>query len=64
MDESIFKNYKEKQRYYEEKYKNRGQVIHVSKMIGKNGKVIQQGETYHSEKGEVRAMKRRAKQEH
>ena len=64
MDEPIFKNYKEKQRYYEEKYKNRGKVIHVSKMIGKNGKVIQQGETYHSEKGEVRAMKRRAKQEH
>ena len=64
MDEPIFKNYKEKQRYYEEKYKNSGQVIHVSKMIGKNGKVIQQGETYHSEKGEVRAMKRRAKQEH
>ena len=64
MDEPIFKNYKEKQRYYEEKYKNRGQVIHVSKMIGKNGKVIQQGETYHSEKGEVRAMKRRVKQEH
>lgn len=64
MDEPIFKNYKEKQRYYEEKYKNRGQVIHVSKMIGKNGKVIQKGETYHSEKGEIRAMKRRAKQEH
>ena len=64
MDEPIFKNYKEKQRYYEEKYKNRGQVIHVSKMIGENGKVIRKGETYHSEKGEVRAMKRRAKQEH
>lgn len=45
-NEPTFKNYKEKQRYYEERYKNRGKTIHLSKMIDANGKVIQQGSTF------------------
>lgn len=61
MEEPIFKNYKEKQAYYREKYENRGTVIHVSKMIGKNGKVLQQGSTYTSDKGDIRRIKRQAK---
>lgn len=44
--EPVFKDYKEKQRYYEERYKNRGKTIHVSIMYGKNGKAIQSGNTY------------------
>lgn len=46
QEEPVFKNYKEKQNYYKEKYKNRGKVIHVSKIIGKDGKVLQEGQTY------------------
>lgn len=45
-EEPVFKNYKEKQNYYREKYKNRGKTIHVSIMYGKDGKVIQSGSTY------------------
>lgn len=63
MDEPIFKNYKEKQAYYREKYKNRGSIVHISKVIDRYGKVKQPGKTYYSEKGEARAIKRRAKEE-
>ena len=42
-NEPTFSNYKEKQNYYREKYKNRGTTIWVSKMIGKDGKVVQAG---------------------
>lgn len=63
MDEPIFKNYKEKQAYYREKYKNRGHVVHISKIIDSHGNIKQVGKTYHSEKGEIRAMKRKAKEE-
>lgn len=61
MEEPIFKNYKEKQAYYKEKYENRGNVIHISKMISKDGKVLLQGSTYTSDKGDIRRMKRQAK---
>lgn len=47
--EPVFNNYKERQNYYKEKYKNRGRVIHVSKMINRDGKVIQSGKTYTKE---------------
>lgn len=50
MEQQAFKNYKEKQAYYREKYINRGKVLHTSKMIDKNGKVIKQGETYYKDK--------------
>lgn len=63
MDEPIFKNYKEKQAYYREKYKNRGTIIHISKIIDRYGKVKQPGKTYYGDKGEDRAIKRRAKEE-
>lgn len=63
MDEPIFKNYKEKQAYYREKYKNRGNIVHISKVMDGYGKVKQPGKTYYSEKGELRAIKRRAKEE-
>ena len=52
-NEPVFKNYKEKQRYYDEKYKNLGKTIWVSKIIGRNGKVIQPGRTYETDKGRV-----------
>lgn len=45
-EEPIFKNYKEHQNYYKEKYKNRGKVIHTSIMYDKDGNVIQPGKTY------------------
>lgn len=47
--EPEFRNYKERQNYYKEKYKNRGKVIHVSKIINRDGKVIQFGKTYTKE---------------
>ena len=31
---------------HKEKYKNRGQVVWVSKRIGRDGKVLQEGRTY------------------
>lgn len=60
MEEKEFKNYKEKQNYYRELYKNRGKVIHISKIIDKTGKVLQNGSTYESNKGDIRAAKRKA----
>lgn len=63
MEEPVFKNYKEKQRYYDEKYRNLGKSIHISKILGREGKVLQLGTTYYSEKGEIRAIKRIAKRD-
>ena len=45
-EEPIFKNYKERQNYYKEKYKNRGKVIHTSIIYNKDGNIIQPGKTY------------------
>ena len=53
-DEPKFENYKQKQNYYKEKYKNMGKTIWVSKRIGRNGKIIQDGKTY--EKPEERVV--------
>lgn len=50
-EELQFKDYKEKQAYYKEKYKNRGETIWVSKIIGRDGKVAQQGRTYQPNAG-------------
>ena len=44
-DEPQFKDYKERQAYYREKYRNRGRTIFVSKMVGRDGKIIQSGRT-------------------
>ena len=63
MEEPIFNNYKEKQNYYKEMYKNRGKAIHLSKMIGRDDKVLQQGSTYHSDKGDIRRIKRQARKD-
>ena len=63
MEEPVFKNYKEKQRYYDEKYRNLGRSIHISKILGHEGKVLQSGVTYHSEKGETRRIKRQARKD-
>ena len=52
-DEPIFENYKQKQRYYEEKWKNRGRTVWVSKKIGRDGKVLQEGRTYEKTKERV-----------
>ena len=45
-DEPTFKNYKEKQNYYREKYKNRGKTVWLSKVIDRTGKITQSGRTY------------------
>lgn len=50
-EELQFKDYKEKQAYYKEKYKNRGETIWVSKIIGRDGKIAQQGRTYQPNAG-------------
>ena len=50
-NEPVFDNYKQKQNYYREKYKNRGETVWVSKMIGKDGKVLQPGRTYEKDNG-------------
>lgn len=63
MEEPVFKNYKEKQRYYDEKYRNLGKSIHISKILGHEGKVLQLGATYYSEKGETRRIKRQARKD-
>ena len=55
MSEPVFKTYKEKQNYYKERYKNRGETLHVSKVITRNGKVIQAGDTY-EKKGVFRKL--------
>ena len=52
-NEPVFKNYKEEQNYYREKYKNLGKTIWVSKRIDRKGKVIQPGRTYENDKGRV-----------
>ena len=44
-------------------YKNRGKTIHLSKMIGRDGKALQQGSTYHSDKGDIRRIKRQARED-
>lgn len=51
--EPVFNNYKEKQNYYREKYKNRGTTVWVSKRIDRNGKVVQPGKTYENDEGRV-----------
>jgi hypothetical protein len=48
-EEPVFKDYKERQRYWKDRYENRGKVIHISKMYDHNGKVIQSGNTYTKE---------------
>lgn len=63
MQEPEFKNYKEKQAYYRDKYENRGSIVHISKIIGRDGKVLQTGKSYTSDKGGIRQLKRRARQE-
>lgn len=55
MNEPVFKNYKEEQNYYRERYKNRGKTLHVSKMVDHNGKIIQPGNTY-EKKGVFRKL--------
>lgn len=52
-NEPVFENYKQKQRYYDEKYKNRGKTVWVSKRLGRDGKVLQPGKTYEVDKGRV-----------
>lgn len=53
--EPVFKNYKEEQNYYREKYNNRGKTKWVSKIVGKDGKVLQPGNTY-EKKGVFRKL--------
>ena len=55
-DEPIFENYKQKQRYYDEKYKNRGDIFFAqrgSSELFANGKVgtikRKKGRTYRKE---------------
>lgn len=55
MNEPVFKNYKEEQNYYKERYKNRGKTLHVSKIINRDGKIIQAGDTY-EKKGVFRKL--------
>ena len=52
-DEPKFENWKQRQNYYKEKYKNRGKTVWVSKRIGRDGKVIQPGKTYEKPKERV-----------
>lgn len=47
-NEPKFENYKQKQNYYKEKYKNRGRVIWRSeKAFNKDGSVATPGKTYY-----------------
>lgn len=55
MDKPVFKNYKEEQNYYKERYENRGKTLHVSKIINRDGKTIQVGDTY-EKKGVFRKL--------
>ena len=50
-DTPNFKNYKEKQRYYDEKYKNRGETIWVSVKYDSQGRRIKQPQTYNTNDG-------------
>ena len=52
-EEIKFENYKQKQNYYKEKYKNRGKTIWISKQISREGKVLQMGRTYETTKERV-----------
>lgn len=52
-DEPKFDNWKQKQNYYKEKYKNGGKTIWVSKRMGRDGKVIQAGKTYEKPKERI-----------
>ena len=51
--EPKFENYKQKQNYYKEKYKNRGTTVWVSKRVGRDGKIVQPGKTYETTKERV-----------
>lgn len=51
--EPKFENYKQKQNYYKEKYKNRGTTVWVSKRVGRDGKIVQPGRTYEITKEKV-----------
>lgn len=51
--EPKFENYKQKQNYYKEKYKNRGTTVWVSKRVGRDGKIVQPGRTYETTKERV-----------
>lgn len=53
VEEPKFDNYKQKQNYYKELYKNRGKTVWVSKRLGRDGKVLQQGKTYEKPKERV-----------
>ena len=55
MNEPEFKDYKERQNYYKERYQNRGKTVHVSKIITRDGKIIQAGDTY-EKKGVFRKL--------
>lgn len=55
MNEPTFKNYKEKQNYYKERYGNRGTTLHISKMINREGNIIKPGDTY-EKKGVFRKL--------
>ena len=55
MNEPEFRNYKERQNYYKERYQNRGKTVHVSKIITRDGKIIQAGDTY-EKKGVFRKL--------
>lgn len=55
MNEPVFKTYKEKQNYYKERYENRGETLHTSKVITRDGKVIKAGDTY-EKKGVFRKL--------
>ena len=52
-EEIKFENYKQKQNYYKEKYKNRGTTVWVSKRLGRDGKILQPGKTYETTKESV-----------
>lgn len=51
--EPKFENYKQRQNYYKEKYKNRGTTVWVSKRVGRDGKIVQPGKTYETTKEKV-----------
>ena len=55
MNEPVFKNFREEQNYNKERYKNRGKTLHVSKIINRDGKIIQAGDTY-EKKGVFRKL--------
>ena len=50
-DIPTFKNYKEKQREQDEKYKNRGETVWVSVKYDSQGRYIRQPRTYNTNDG-------------